>query len=79
VSVNVCPPIVSVPIRGDGVVFAVATNSMVASPLPFVALVIVSQLLLLLTAVQEQLLAVSTAVELVPPPAIIVWLVGTSV
>jgi hypothetical protein len=79
VSVNVCPPIVSVPVRSDDVVFAVATNSMVPSPLPLVALVIVNQSLLLLTAVQGQPLGVSTAVELLPPPGIIFWFVGRSV
>ena len=76
---NVCPPIVSVPVRTDGVVLAVATNSMVPSPLPLVALVIVNQSLLLLTAVQGQPLGVSTAVELLPTPGIIFWFVGRSV
>jgi hypothetical protein len=76
--VNVWPPIVSVPTRGDGVGFAVATNTIVPSPLPLEPLEIVNQLVLLLTAVQVQPFGVRTAVELLPPPAIIPWLVGIS-
>jgi len=69
--VKVWPPIVRVPLRGCGLGFAAATKMIVASPLPLVGPVMVSQFAALLTAVHEQPAGVITAVELLPPPGII--------
>jgi hypothetical protein len=68
-TVNVCPPIVSVPERGCVLVFAVALKLTEPLPLPLVALVIDSQLGALLAAVHAQPAGAPTFVEPVPPPA----------
>lgn len=78
-SVNVWPPIVSVPVRGAGLGLAAAANTIVPSPLPLVPDVMVSHVPALVTAVHVHPFGVSTAVELLPPPAIIDWLGGINV
>jgi hypothetical protein len=76
VTVNVCPPIVSVPLRALALVFAAALNATEPVPLPVAPLVTVSQDVLLLTPVHSHPVAVVTVVEPVPPAATIDWLVG---
>jgi hypothetical protein len=74
--VNVCPPIVSVPLRELALVFAAALNATEPVPLPVAPLVTVSQDVLLLTPVHSHPVAVVTVVDPVPPAAAIDWLVG---
>ena len=76
VTVNVCPPIVSVPLRELALVFAAALNATVPLPLPLAPLVTVSQDVLLLTPVQAQPAGAVTVVDPVPPAAATDWLVG---
>jgi hypothetical protein len=76
VTVNVCPPIVSVPLRELALVFAAALNATVPVPVPLAPLVTVSQDALLLTPVQSHPVAVVTVVDPVPPAAVTDWLVG---
>jgi hypothetical protein len=76
VTVNVCPPIVNVPLRELALVFAVALNATVPVPLPFAPLVTVSQDVLLLTPVHAHPAAAVTVVDPVPPAAATDWLVG---
>jgi hypothetical protein len=71
VTVNVCPAIVSVPVRADPV-FAAALKVTDPLPLPDAALVIVSQFALAL-AVHAHPLAVVTATVPVPPAAPTDW------
>ena len=71
VTVNVCPPIVNVPLRCDELVLAAALNPTAPLPLPVAPLVSVSQLVLLLTAVHAHPAGAVTFVEPVPPPATI--------
>ena len=68
-TVNVCPPIVSVPLRWLVLVLAAALNATVPLPLPLAPLVTVSQDVLLLTPVHEQPVGAVTAVDPVPPLA----------
>jgi hypothetical protein len=65
--VKVWPPIVSVPERDCVCVLAVARNVTVPSPFPLEPPVIVSQLVLLLTAVQVHPAMDVTPTEPVPP------------
>ena len=58
---NVCPPIVSVPLRGVPLGFAVALNATVPFPLPLAPLVSVSQDVLLLTPVHAHPVGAVTA------------------
>ena len=66
---NVWPPIVSVPVRGVPLGFAVALKATVPSPVPLAPLVTVSHGVLLLTPVHAQPVGAVTAVDPVPPPA----------
>ena len=66
---NVCPAIVSEPLRGVGFGFAAALNATVPGPLPLAPLVTVSQEVSLLTPVHAQPVGAVTVVEPVPPPA----------
>ena len=66
---NVWPPIVSVPVRGVPLGFAVALNATVPLPVPLAPLVTVSQGVLLLTPVHAHPASVVTAVDPVPPAA----------
>ena len=68
-TVNVWPPIVSVPLRGLVLEFAVALNDTVPPPLPLAPLVTVSHDVLLLTPVHAQPAPAVTVVDPVPPPA----------
>jgi hypothetical protein len=77
VTVNVCPPIVTVPVRGDVTGLGCAWKSTASVPLPDAG-VTVSQLALLLVAFHAQPAAVLSVVDPVPPPAATVWLVGDS-
>jgi hypothetical protein len=78
VTVNVCPPTVSVPVRE--LVFGLddALNATVPFPLPLAPVVTVNQDVLLLTPVQAHPAAAVTAVDPVPPPATTDWLTGES-
>jgi hypothetical protein len=67
--VNVWPAIVSVPLRGVPLGFAVALKATVPPPVPLAPLVTVSQDVALLTAVQAHPAKAVTAVDPVPPPA----------
>jgi hypothetical protein len=78
VTVNVWPPIVSVPVRGLVFGFAAALNATVPPPLPVAPLVTVSQDVSLLTPVHAQPASVVTVVDPVPPLATTDWLAGTS-
>ena len=71
VTVNVCPPMVSVPVRG--LVFGLddALNPTEPFPLPVAPLVTVNQDVLLLTPVHAHPVGAVTAVDPVPPPATI--------
>jgi hypothetical protein len=73
-TVNVCPAMVSVPVRAAPVL-AAALNVIEPFPLPDVALVMVSQFALL-AAVHAQPLAAVTVTVPVPPPAGTLWLGG---
>jgi hypothetical protein len=77
-TVNVSPPIVSVPTRACVAVFAAALNETVPFPLPLAPAVTVSQLVLLV-ADHAHPVSVATDVEPVPPVAATVRLVGVSV
>jgi hypothetical protein len=76
VTVNVCPPIVSVPVRCDAFGLAVALKPTVPLPVPVAPFVTVSHEVLLLTPVHEQPPGAVTAVEPVPPVATIDAVVG---
>ena len=76
VTVNVWPPTVNVPLRGDVLGLADALKPTLPSPLPLAPLVTVSQPVLLLTAVQAHPVGAATAVEPVALPAAIDWLGG---
>jgi len=76
VTVNVCPPIVRVPLRCVVVALAAALNPTVPPPLPFAPLVTVSHDVLLLTPVHAQPAGAVTVVEPVPPAAASDWLAG---
>jgi hypothetical protein len=78
VTVNVCPPTVSVPLRGVALALAVALNPTVPFPLPLAPLVTVSQDVSLLTPVHAHPAGAVTAVEPAPPSATTDWLVGAS-
>jgi hypothetical protein len=78
VTVNVCPPIVIVPLRGVALALAAALNPTVPPPLPVAPLVTVSHDVSLLTPVHAHPASVVTVVEPVPPLAATDWLVGTS-
>ena len=78
VRVNVWPPIVAVPLRGCVAVLAVAVRFTVPLPVPVAPLVTVSHDVLLLTAVHEHPVGAVTLVDIVPPPATMVRLVGVS-
>ncbi len=69
VTVSVCPPIVSVPLRCVVLALAAALNPTDPPPLPLAPLVTVSHDVLLLTPVHAQPVGAVTAVEPVPPPA----------
>ena len=69
VTVNVWPPIVSVPLRGVPLGFAVALKATEPVPLPLAPLVTVSQDVSLLTPVHAHPAGAVTAVDPVPPPA----------
>jgi hypothetical protein len=68
VTLNVCPPIVNVPVRCVPFGLAVALKLTVPLPVPLAPLVIVSQDVSLLTAVHAQPPGAVTAVEPVAPP-----------
>jgi hypothetical protein len=68
-TVNVLPPIVSVPVMGDVVVFAAAENPTVPLPDPDAPDVIVSQLVLLELAVHAHPAGAVTPTLPVPPAA----------
>jgi hypothetical protein len=78
VTVNVCPPIVSVPLRE--LVFGLddALNATVPPPLPLAPLVTVNHAGSLLPAVHAHPASAVTVVDPVPPAATTDWLVGTS-
>jgi hypothetical protein len=69
VTVNVLPPIVSVPLTGDVVVFAAAENPTVPLPDPDAPEVTVSQLALLELAVHAHPAGAVTPTLPVPPAA----------
>jgi hypothetical protein len=68
-TVNVWPPIVSVPLRGLTVTLDAALKLTEPFPLPVAPLVTVSQVASLLTAVHAQPTGAVTVVEPVLPPA----------
>jgi hypothetical protein len=76
VTVNISPPIVSVPLREPALVFAATLNATVPFPLPLAPLVTVSQDVLLLTPVHAHPADVVTVVEPAPPLEVTDWLVG---
>jgi hypothetical protein len=67
---NVCPAIVSVPVRAVVFGFAAALNATVPLPLPLAPLVTVSHDVLLLTPVHAHPAGAVTAVDPVPPAAV---------
>jgi hypothetical protein len=69
VTVNVCPPIVSVPVRALVFGLEEALNATLPLPLPVAPLVTVNHDVLLLTPVHAHPAGAVTAVEPVPPPA----------
>ena len=69
VTVNVWPPIVSVPVRGLTVTLEAALKLTEPFPLPVAPFVTVSQVASLLTAVHAQPTGAVTLVEPGPPPA----------
>lgn len=77
-TVNGCPAIVRVPVRGCVVVLAVALNVTVPFPLPAAPPVTVSHVMLL-TAVHVQPLMAVTLVDPAPPLDATAWLVDESV
>jgi hypothetical protein len=79
VTVNVCAPIVNVPVRCDAFGFAVALKPTEPLPLPVAPLVTDSHDVALLTPVHEQPPGAVTVTEPVPPPATTDVLVGVSV
>jgi hypothetical protein len=78
VTVKNCPAMLRVALRIWVLVLAAALKLTDALPVPLAALVIVSQLVSLLAAVQGHPFAVVSAVEPVPPPAATDWLPGDS-
>ena len=76
VTENVCPPMVSVPLRGLVLGLDEALNATEPLPLPVAPLVTVNQDVLLLTPVQVHPAGAVTLVEPVPPPATTDWLAG---
>ena len=78
VTLNVWPPIVSVPVRALVFGLADALNATVPAPLPLAPLVTVNHDVLLLTPVHAHPASVVTAVDPVPPLATTDWLVGSS-
>jgi len=78
VTVNVCPAIVNVPVRGFEVGFAAAEKVTRPFAVPDAPLVIVSQLALLV-AVHVHPLAAPTVMEPDPPTEATDWLVELSV
>jgi hypothetical protein len=69
VTENVCPPIVSVPLRGLVLALAVALKLTEPLPAPDAPLVTVNHPVSLLTPVHEHPAGAVTLVEPVPPPA----------
>ena len=78
-TVNVCPPIVSVPCRVRLLLFAEVENEIVPLPLPLEPAVTVSQPGALLAAVHAQPAGVVTDVVPFPPAATADALVGFNV
>ena len=78
VTLNVWPPMVSVPVRALVFGLADALNATVPAPLPLAPLVTVNHDVLLLTPVHAHPAGAVTAVDPVPPPATTDWLVGSS-
>jgi hypothetical protein len=77
-TVNVTPPIVTVPARGVAITFAVALTVTVPLPLPLLPPVTVNQLVSLLTAAHEHPLGTVTLVEPASPAASNVSVAGAS-
>ena len=73
---NVCPAIVSEPLRWVPLGLAVALKPTVPPPFPLAPLVTVSQEVLLLTPVHAQPVGAVTVVDPVPPADAIDWLAG---
>jgi hypothetical protein len=69
VTLNVCPPIVSVPVRCVVFALTAALKATVPAPVPLAPLMTVSHGVLLLTPVHAQPVGALTAVDPVPPPA----------
>ena len=69
VTLKLCPPIVSVPVRELVLLLAAALNATVPLPLPLAPPVTVSHDVLLLTPVHAHPAGDVTPVEPVPPPA----------
>jgi hypothetical protein len=78
VTVNVCPPIVSVPWRCDAFGFAATANDVEPLPLPLAPDVMVNHVVSLLAAVHAQPFGVVMLVEPLPPAATTDWLTGFS-
>jgi hypothetical protein len=76
VTLNVWPPIVSVPVRALMFGLDEALNATVPFPLPLAPLVSVNHDVSLLTPVHAHPAGAVTAVDPVPPPATTDWLVG---
>jgi hypothetical protein len=77
-TVNVTPPIVTVPARGVAITFAVALTVTVPLPLPLLPPVTVNQLVSLLTAAHEHPVGTVTLVVPASPAASIVNVDGAS-
>jgi hypothetical protein len=77
-TVNVCPPIVSVPCRVCVAAFAAAENDTEPLPLPLALPVTINQVGMLLVALHEQPAGAVIAVDPVPPPAATDALIGDS-
>jgi len=77
VTENVCPAIVSEPLRWVPLGLAAALNPTVPVPLPLAPLVTVSHDVLLLTPVHAHPANAVTVVEPVPPAAATDWLAGS--
>ena len=75
-TVRLCPPIVSVPLRCVVLALAAALKPTDPPPLPLAPLVTVSHDVLLLTPVHAQPVGAVTAVDPVPPAAATDWLAG---
>jgi hypothetical protein len=69
VTLNVCPPIVIVPVRCVVLALTAALKATVPFPLPLAPLVTVNQEVSLLTPVHAHPVGAVTAVDPVPPPA----------